>query len=264
MSFAAGLLRRFSYSSRPQWDDFGHLSSCGRGQRYAPLFLPDRFGTEIWKRLEGRTVLDYGCGYGADVIACCMHGIDAVGIEQRQFMVEGAQERASEAGLSRRFYNVDNCASLEGSFDCILSINSFEHYLDPADVLQHMSRFLKPNGGTVLVYFSPPWLHPYGAHCREITPLPWVQFFFPESAIMAIRSEYLNEKPTCYENAAGGLGRMTVAKFERVVAQSPFFFRELELVGIRNLNLATKIPGVRELMTSAIRAELESKRQRKQ
>src|SRR6185437_212010 len=96
-------------------------------------------------------------------VACCRDGIDAVGVERRQFLVESAQQKATELGMGSRFYNVNDCACLAGTFDCILSVNSFEHYVDPAGVLQSMSQFLKPNGGFVLVYFSPPWLDPHGA-----------------------------------------------------------------------------------------------------
>jgi hypothetical protein len=72
---------------------------------------------------------------------------------------------------------------------------------------------------------------------------PWVHFFFAERAVMTLRSEYFSEKPTCYGDAGGGLGRQTIAKFKPVVAESPFVFRELGLVGIRNLNVVTRIPG---------------------
>jgi len=149
--------------------------------------LSERFGSDIWKKLEGRRVPDFGCGYGADAVACCRDGIDAVGVERRQFLVESAQQKATELGMGSRFYNVNDCACLAGTFDCILSVNSFEHYVDPAGVLQSMSQFLKPNGGLVLVYFSPPWLDPHGAHCREMTAFPWLQFFFPERAVMRLQ-----------------------------------------------------------------------------
>jgi hypothetical protein len=89
-----------------------------------------------------------------------------------------------------------------------------------------------------------------------MTAFPWVHLLFPESAVMRLRSEYYSEKPTCYEEAADGLSRMTIAKFRRVVADSPFTFRDLDLIAIRKFNVVTKIPGVQELFTSAIRAEL--------
>jgi 2-polyprenyl-3-methyl-5-hydroxy-6-metoxy-1,4-benzoquinol methylase len=88
---------------------------------------------------------------------------------------------------------VSDCADLAGSFDSIIAIDSLEHYLEPVEVLENMRRLLKPSGGVVLVYFSQPWLHPYGAHCREMTAFPWIQFFFSERAVMTLRSEYFSE-----------------------------------------------------------------------
>jgi hypothetical protein len=49
---------------------------------------------------------------------------------------------------------------------------------------------------------------------------------------------------------------MIIAKFKRVVSESPFEFLGLDRIAIRRVNLVTKIPGLRELFTSAIRAEL--------
>jgi hypothetical protein len=49
---------------------------------------------------------------------------------------------------------------------------------------------------------------------------------------------------------------MTIAKFKRVVAGSPFVFSKLELLPVRKIKVLTKIPALRELFTAAIRAEL--------
>ncbi len=255
MSLAARALSSFCYSARPQWDDFGHLRYSSAGQHGETLSLAQRFGPQIWKGLEGKRVLDYGCGYGADVQDCARHGLDAAGLEIREFLVEGARSRAERAGLACSFYHTSERDRLAGAFDCIVSVNCFEHYLDPAAVLKDMSRLLRL-GGLVLVYFSPPWLHPYGAHTRQMSALPWIHLLFPESAVLEVRSHYYDEKPTCYEEAAGGLSRMTVAKFKRVVGGSPFAFRSFELLAIRKMTPMTKIPLLRELFTGAVRAEL--------
>jgi len=255
VSIAARLLKSVCYSSRPQWDDSGHLSCSSQGKHPQVPSLEDRFGPDIWARLKGKRVLDFGCGYGTDVRACASHGISAAGLEARQFLVDGARQRAEKSGADCLFYHTSDCPSLAGAFDCILSVNCFEHYLDPGGVLESMRQLLKPTG-VVLAYFSPPWLHPYGAHSQQMTALPWIHLIFPESAVMSVRAEYYDEKPTSYEEAAGGLNRMTIAKFKRTVVNSPFVFRSFELLAIRKLNTMTKIPAVRELFTTAVRAEL--------
>ena len=256
MPLAARLLKLFCYSARPQWDDFGHLSSHGgRAKVDKTISLSERFGPEIWKTLKDQKVLDYGCGFGADVLECARHEVDATGFEVRQFLVQGARRRAERAGVRCSFYQTNECTDLQGTVDVILSVNCFEHYLDPAGVLEHMRQVLKSQG-VVLVYFCPPWLHPYGGHSQEMTPLPWVHLIFPERTVVRVRAEYYQEKATSYEEAAGGLSRMTIAKFKRVVASSPFAFRKLELLPLRNVKVLTKIPAVREFFTAAIRAEL--------
>jgi len=251
----ARVLRAFCYSTRPEWDNFGRLCRDGRGVPPKFLTLPDRFGAEIWDTLNGARVLDYGCGYGADVIDCLHHGINASGFDVRDFVLAAARRQAEGAGVTGPFYRPDESHGLRGAFDYILSVNCFEHYLNPAAVLRHMRWLLKPTG-VVLAYFSPPWLHPYGGHVREMTPLPWVHLLFPERAVMRLRTEYYAENATCYEDAAGGLNRMTVAKFKHVIAGSPFGFRRLELLPIRGIRAVTKIAGLRELLTTAVRAEL--------
>jgi 2-polyprenyl-3-methyl-5-hydroxy-6-metoxy-1,4-benzoquinol methylase len=75
MPLAARLLRLFCCSARPQWDAFGHLSSYGDVAKPGKTAsLSDRFGPDIWEILKGKRVLDYGCGYGADVLECAAMG----------------------------------------------------------------------------------------------------------------------------------------------------------------------------------------------
>ncbi len=255
MSVAARLLKAFCYSSRPQWDDCGHLSCSSSGKHSDVPSLADRFGPDIWERLKGKRVLDYGCGYGTDVVACAARGINAAGIEVQPALVDGARERSKKLGFDCLFFHTGENVGLVGAFDYVLSVNCFEHYLDPRDVLECMSQFLKP-AGVVLIYFSPPWLHPYGAHSQQMTALPWIHLIFSESTVMQVRADYYEKKATCYEEAAGGLNRMTIAKFKRIVADSRFVFCSFELLAARKLDFMTRIPGVRELFTAAVRAEL--------
>jgi SAM-dependent methyltransferase len=248
------LLKLVCYSSKPTWDDFGHLTS--RGNRQVRSFsLVDRFGPGIWDEVKGKRVLDYGCGYGIDVVEMRKHGIEAVGLERKPTLIEGARSNAEKAGVWAEFILPHETDGLLGTFDCVLSVNAFEHYQRADKVLNKMHSLLKPDGN-VLIYFSPPWLHPYGAHCQEMTPFPWIQLF-PEKAVMKMRHEFYDETPaTRYEDAGAGLNKMTIARFKHIVEHSGFKFKSLTLTGIRGLQAPTKVPLLREFTTAAIRAEL--------
>jgi hypothetical protein len=60
----------------------------------------------------------------------------------------------------------------------------------------------------------------------------------------------------CDEEVADGLAKMTIAKFKRSIAESPFKFMKLELIPIRKLRHLAKLPLMQELLTSTVRAEL--------
>ncbi len=68
---------------------------------------------------------------------------------------------------------------------------------------------------------------------------------------MRFRSRYRNDGATRYEDVVGGLNRMTLAKFERVLRASGLVIERLQYHATRGLPLVTRIPLVRELLTSA-------------
>jgi SAM-dependent methyltransferase len=255
MTRLSNILKLFCYSSRPQWDECGRLRQYPDHTVANVECLADRFGRGIWGTLRGSKVLDYGCGQGTDVIECAQHSIEAVGIEVRPSVLERARQHASAAGVKAEFRSPSDCSDLQGAFDYVLSVNCFEHYLDPAAVLRHMRWFMKPSA-VVLIYFGPPWLHPYGAHLRTLISLPWAHLLFPESTVMGAIADYREDKPKSYMEIAGGLNRLTIRKFLRYIAESPLSLRSFELIPIRGLWPLIKVPGVREFFTSTIRAEL--------
>jgi hypothetical protein len=88
------------------------------------------------------------------------------------------------------------------------------------------------------------------------TRLPWVNLLFPERDVMAVRSLYRHDGATRYEDIEGGLNRMTVARFERLMQESGMRVESLRLFSVKGLPAVTKIPIVRELMTAACSAVL--------
>jgi ubiquinone/menaquinone biosynthesis C-methylase UbiE len=206
------------------------------------------FGPTFWDQIRGKSVLDFGCGQGAEAIAMAQHGAaEVIGLEIQEGHLAIAREHQASLGL----HNCRFTDRFDSQVDVILSIDSFEHFDRPDLILTEMARLLKP-GGRVIVSFGYPWYHPKGGHF----PLfPWAHVLLTEKALMKWRSKYKTDGAKRFEEVAGGLNQMSVGKFERLVAASPLRFEQFECVPIR----ATRVLHcrlTRELLTSVVRCTL--------
>jgi len=207
-------------------------------------------GDELLRSVAGKTVIDFGCGGGADAVELVRSGARRViGIEIWEVPLQAARRRAEAAGVSARCEFVP--ATGERA-DIVVSIDAFEHFGDPAGVLRTMDGLLKP-GGAVMVSFGPPWYHPIGGHTFSV--FPWAHLVFSEKALIRWRSDLRSDGATRFSEVEGGLNRMSIRKFERVVDRSPFRLASLELVPIRKLRpLHNRL--TREFTTACVRARL--------
>jgi SAM-dependent methyltransferase len=145
--------------------------------------------------------------------------------------------------------------SLDGTFDVVISQNSFEHLRDPAGTLATMRRLLAP-AGEILITFCPPWFAPYGAHMGYFTKIPWVQLLFSEHTVMSVRSRFRSDGATRYEDVEMGLNRMSIRKFERIVRNSGLKVAWRKYVCVKKLNALGRIPLVRELFINVVSCAL--------
>ena len=218
------------------------------------------FGDDQLAKCVGLRVLDFGCGRGADAVAAALAGAcEVVGIDVQAHHIESARALARRFGVSHVCRFIDartdraGYAALDGGFDVVFTIDSFEHYDDPVFILGEIDRLLAPNG-TLVISFGPPWKHPFGAHLTGWIRLPWIHFFFDEATVLAVRAKYLDDGARRYEDVSGGLNRMTIARFREIVAASPFRFTLLDPVPIRPLRPLARFPQFREYVTSVVRA----------
>ena len=105
--------------------------------------------------------------------------------------------------------------------------------------------------------FGPPWWAPYGAHMRFFCPIPWVQLWFSERTIMAVRSRYRRDGAKRYEDVESGINKMSLAKFERIIRQSGLSVLQRRYFGVKKIEVLTKIPLMRELTTNVVAAILQ-------
>jgi len=203
------------------------------------------------ERLRGKDVLDYGCGRGWQ--CCALARLEVVrsitGVDIRLF--DWMQESARSAGVEGRVKFLAH-DQIDTQFDVVYSCSSFEHFDDPEGELRRMIGLTR-SGGEVIISFAEPWYSPHGSHMSGYTGLPWSNLIFSERALMKIRRTYRSDGATCYREVEGGLNRMTVAKFEKIVrAARGVRPGELLLHSVKGLPLVTRIPVMRELLTGAV------------
>ena len=222
--------------------------TCCSGSTYeGKSKLAVLMGKEIFDRVSGRVIIDYGCGEGTDAIEIATRGAKRViGIDVREDVLKIARQKAVIAGVQ----NICHFATVtEEVADIIVSLDAFEHFADPAGILRIMDVLLKP-GGEVLITFGPTWKHPLGGHLFSV--FPWAHLVFSEQALIRWRSTFKTDGATRFSEVAGGLNQMTIARFEELIARSPFRFARSELVPINRLRrFHTRL--TREFTTSIVR-----------
>jgi SAM-dependent methyltransferase len=217
-----------------------------RGVSKLDKLLGDRF----WEDIAGKLVIDFGCGHGNDAIEMAKRGAKRViGIDNRPEVLNAARASAKE-----------NCVESQCTFvnetderaDIITSIDAFEHFQNPSEVLQIMRSRIKDDGKVIAV-FGPTWYHPLGGHLFSV--FPFSHLIFTERSLIRWRSDFKSDGAKRIEEVSGGLNRMTISRFEKLIDESDFSFSRLELVPIRRLR---RIAGrwTREFTTSVVRCEL--------
>ncbi|MGH9482295.1 MAG: class I SAM-dependent methyltransferase [Terriglobales bacterium] len=209
-------------------------------------------GDEFLGRVRGKTVIDFGCGEGREAIELAQHGAARViGIDIRENLLEQARRHAIEE-------RVDGVCrfglSAEEKADVIVSLDSFEHFADPAGVLRTMAGLLRPQG-EVIASFGPTWYHPLGGHLFSV--FPWAHLIFSERALIRWRADFKCDGAVRFQEVAGGLNQMTIHRFEKLVAQSPLRPVKIESVPIRKLR-GLHNRWTREFTTAIVRCQLRA------
>jgi SAM-dependent methyltransferase len=212
------------------------------------------FGRRIWAEVAGKVVVDFGCGGGQEAIDLARQGArHVIGIDIRQWLLDQAAAAAERAGVAER---CTFTARTDQQADLIVSLDGFEHFDDPAGALEQMRGMLREDG-RVLACFGPTWYHPYGGHLFSV--FPWAHLIFTEHALIRWRSDFKSDGATRFREVDGGLNLMTIARFERLLAASPFHAESLEAVPIRRARWLHG-PLTREFLSSVVRCRLAPKR----
>jgi SAM-dependent methyltransferase len=211
--------------------------------------LEVHFGRGWPALIQDRTVLDFGCGVGNEVIQIAKAGARSVcGVDLGDSHLREARKRIEAAGVAG-LCRVMKLAPDE-KFDCIFSFDSFEHFEKPEEILALMYSLLNP-GGRLFVSFGPTWFHPLGGHA--FSPFPWAHVLMSESALVRWRNLYFPGQSVTIDQS--GLNRMTIRRFFAMCKQGKFEIEKQEVVPIRALRpIHNQL--TREWTSSVVRAVL--------
>jgi ubiquinone/menaquinone biosynthesis C-methylase UbiE len=112
---------------------------------------PLEYAFHLLGNIRGKTVLDFGCGSGENLLPLVERGARAIGMDISPELIALARQRLTNAGLNATVEVGSAYATglPDASVDVILSI-SLIHHLDIPQMLQEMLRILTKNGVVII------------------------------------------------------------------------------------------------------------------
>jgi SAM-dependent methyltransferase len=221
------------------------------------LDFPLKTVPDLIERIRGKRVLDFGCGWGWQAVALKKLGAAEVwGVDIVERHLEYGKKLAQQHNVDVKFVKSVPAERMK-SFDVVLSISAFEHFADPEGIVRLMQSFVGA-AGQIIITWAEPWYSHSGSHVGNYTripgtnaAIPWCNLIFSERALLTLRGRFRDDRPARLEDIEGGLNKMTVARFERIMRQSGMRIEKLEAHPTLGLPLVSQIPLVRELLTTA-------------
>ena len=146
--------------SQAELDKFSALASrwWDPESEFKPLHAinPLRLGwiQQITGPLDGKRVVDVGCGGGILAESMAVAGAQVTGIDLADKSLTVARLHSLESGVKVDYQSVsaeDFASQNEGLFDVVTCMEMLEHVPDPAAIVQACSQMVKPGGW---VFFS--------------------------------------------------------------------------------------------------------------
>ncbi len=143
------------------------LQGAGEWHQLKPLFPP----------LQGKAVLDLGCGYGWHCKFAAEQGASEVlGLDLSRKMIREAEKRNRSEHIQYRVCGIEEYEYPENRWDCVVS-NLALHYIEDIEMIfQKVFRTLKPRGIFIFNIEHPVFTAGVGQdwiYTEEQTPLYW-------------------------------------------------------------------------------------------
>ena len=141
-------IEKFGSQAERWWDPQGEFKTL---HDVNPLRL--RF-IQNYANLQGKRVIDVGCGGGILTEGLAKHSADALGIDLSEDLLDIAELHGLESGITATYKKISAEAIAEQepeSFDHVTCMEMLEHVPDPASIISACAKLVKPGG---LVFFS--------------------------------------------------------------------------------------------------------------
>ena len=188
----------------------------------------------FWSRLggqpnlQGKRVLDLGCGHGSLCIDMAKAGAAyVVGVDLNPQLIHFAQlnlqRNYPELADRVAFHCIDIANLNEGDFDLMTSKDTFEHVMNLPKVLAEMRERLK-SGGRLYAAIGPLWNSPFGDHdtIKRLIGinLPWAHLIVPDRLVLNATAKRLGRPLQSYRDL--GLNMLAFRDYRRIIYESGF------------------------------------------
>jgi len=141
-------IHKFGSQAERWWDPQGEFKTL---HEVNPLRL--RFIQEH-ADLQGKKVVDVGCGGGILTEGLARLGAEALGIDLSEDLIDIADLHSLESGVNAQYQKISAEALAEQqpqNFDHVTCMEMLEHVPDPGSIINACSKMVKPGG---MVFFS--------------------------------------------------------------------------------------------------------------
>ena len=141
-------IEKFGSQAERWWDPQGEFKTLHDVNPLRLHFI------QQYATLQGKRIVDVGCGGGILTEGLAKHGADALGIDLSEDLIDIAELHGLESGVSANYKKIsaEVIAEQEPSgFDHVTCMEMLEHVPDPGSIISACATLVKPGG---MVFFS--------------------------------------------------------------------------------------------------------------
>lgn len=106
--------------------------------------------------LNGKRVLDLGCGTGRNGLKLAQYADEVIGYDISEVAVSKANDIARKMGIDNFHAELNNFSDVQDeSFDVVLCVNMLHHADSPLKVLNTIQKILRPGGKLIIMENNP-------------------------------------------------------------------------------------------------------------